>query len=172
MPCSKWNSCNSLQQICGKNEEYDKDKLFAHFRPDFQSPDFYEMKKFIQDRRQGVKVPQPDALVTPERALKFDYIVLSAMLCLDEQFTERLRTREEGWSDADAKTQREDTFRSVELNALHRYAIDYHMEVVRTHPAFHLAFLKASEFARMLIRKEQEAETKREEEFEERGTRR
>ena len=29
------------------NEEYDKDKMFAYFRPQFQSPDYYVMLKFI-----------------------------------------------------------------------------------------------------------------------------
>ena len=56
----------------------------------------------------------------------------------------------------------------MELHTLHRYFIDYHMQVVRTHPEFHLAFIKASEFGRMLIQKEEEAFTKREEESAER----
>ena len=126
------------------------------------------MTKFIEDRRQGVKIYQPNPLVSPEQTLKFDYIVLSAMLCLDEHFIVRMKLREQGWSDADAKSQREEIYRSAELSALHKYAIEYHMQVVRTHPAFHLAFLKASEFARMLIRKREEADTKKEEESEER----
>ena len=43
-----------------QNEVYDKDVLFAYFRPEFQSPDYYEMLKFITDRRRGVTAPQPN----------------------------------------------------------------------------------------------------------------
>ena len=84
------------------------------------------------------------------------------MLCLDEHFTEKLL-------EIDAKFQREDTYRTMELHTLHRYFIDYHMQVVRRHPEYHLAFIKASELARMLIQKEGEAVAKREEEKEERS---
>ena len=56
----------------------------------------------------------------------------------------------------------------MELHTLHRYFIDYHMEVVRNYPEYHLAFMKATELARMLIRNEGEAFAKREEENAER----
>ena len=51
-----------------RNEEYDLDVLFAYFRPEFQSPDYQAMMKFITDRRRGVVVPQPNPLKSPEEA--------------------------------------------------------------------------------------------------------
>ena len=57
----------------------------------------------------------------------------------------------------------------VELNAINRLFLDYHMKVVQHYPEFHLAFLKASELTRMLMKKEGVAFAKREEESEERG---
>lgn len=142
-----------------RNEEYDLE---------FQSPDYQEMMKFITERRRGVVVHKPNPLTSPEKAIHFDYIVLCAILCLDEHFMEKLRLREEGCIEIDAKLKREDTYRTVELHTLHRYFIDYHMEVVRNYPEYHLAFINASGLARMFIQKEGEAFAKREEENAER----
>ena len=57
----------------------------------------------------------------------------------------------------------------VELNAINRLFLDYHMKVVQHYPEFHLVFLKASELTRMLMKKEGVVFAKREEESEERG---
>ena len=160
-----------LKKLAGDTsyEEYDYDILFAFFRPEEGSPDYEVMMKFIHERRRGVTASQPDPLAFHDEAILWDYILLCSILALDEYFMEKLKIREEGKIEIDEKLKRADAYRMVELNAINRLFLDYHMKVVQHYPEFHLAFLKASELTRMLMKKEGVAFAKREEESEERG---
>ena len=144
-----------LKRLANDNryEEYDQDVLFVHFRPEFGSPDWEIMMKIIGERRRGVVAKPPDPWASHEDAVHFDYILLCSILALDEYFIEKLELREKGRTEVDAKMKRGDEYRTMELHIPHRFFIEYHMEVIRVYPEYHLAFVKASELSRILIQR-------------------
>ena len=103
-----WQVYNILKKLANndRDEEYDYETLFAFFRPQQGSPDHDVMMKFIKNRRHGIITSPPDPLKSHAASVHWDYILLCAILALDEYSMGKVRLREEGKVEMDAKLKR------------------------------------------------------------------